>query len=130
MADKQQERKLTLKQERFCHLYVSKDFFGDGTGAYLEAYGDWHKEKYRRVLSEKVASASATRMLGLVKIYTRINELLSDAGFNEQNVDKQHLSLINQHADKNVKLGAIREFNRIKKRIEGNQELVLKIEIS
>ena len=40
MAKKKTEKKetLTKKQERFCNLYVSEEFFANGTQAYAEAY--------------------------------------------------------------------------------------------
>lgn len=109
--------KLTLKQEKFCNFYISDDFYGNGTGAYLKVYGAWYKKKYGKVLKEKSARESASRLLRSVNICQRIAGLLDNAGFNDENVDKQHLFLINQHAELNTKLGAIKEYNTVKKRV-------------
>lgn len=107
---------LNPKQELFCQLYAGiqdKEFFGAGTTSYIEAYDpdntkpNWYK----------TAAAAATRLLKNVKIINRINELLESEGFNDQNVDKQHLFLLNQHADLKTKLGAIKEYNSVKGRI-------------
>lgn len=107
----QDETKLNPKQERFCQLYVSKEFFGNGTESYAEAYDIDLSTKY------KSAQAAASRLLSNVIILDRINELLDDSGLNEQHVDKQHLFLINQNADLAQKMAAIREFNKVKGRI-------------
>jgi len=47
-----------------------------------------------------------------------INSLLSDAGLNKEFMDKQLLFVATQHADMGNKLGAIKEFNRITKRVD------------
>ncbi|MDF9749191.1 hypothetical protein M2428_000621 [Arthrobacter sp. ES3-54] len=52
-----------------------------------------------------------------VKVAARINQLLDEAGLNDAHVDKQLLFLITQHADFTNKLGAIREYNKLKARI-------------
>jgi hypothetical protein len=109
-----------MKQELFCEYYVSQDIelFGNGTKSYIEAYnpkrfGNWYE----------VAAANASRLLKNAKIIKRINSLLEVGGFTDENVDKQHLFLINQHADLKTKLGAIREFNMLKKRITNKLDL-------
>jgi hypothetical protein len=113
---------LNPKQEQFCQLYTKgdRDFFGNGTQCYLEVYG-WYAEDdkdEKRKISYQSAMANASRLLRNDKIIKRINELLETEGFNEENVDKQHLFLINQHADLKTKLGAIKEFNELKQRIQ------------
>lgn len=102
------------RQERFCQLYASdKEFFGNGVETYLEVYGlDRSKPNWY-----KTACQSASRLLGNVKVYTRINELLESGGLNDAFVDKQLLMLIQQHEDKSSKIAAIREYNKIKQRI-------------
>ena len=49
-------------------------------------------------------------------IIQRVNQLLEEDGFNDQNVDKQHLFLINQHADFSTKMKGIEHYNKLKKR--------------
>jgi hypothetical protein len=117
----QKKDKLTLKEDAFCRMYVTADveFFGNGTQSYLEVYNPSHEGKnwYDN------ASAAASEMLRKPKIYNRINELLDSNGLNDQNVDKQLLFLVNQHEDKNVKAAAIREYNKLKKRITEKVDL-------
>jgi hypothetical protein len=108
------EDELNPKQEKFCQLYASdREFFGNGVESYMEAYEpdktdpNWYK----------TASANASRLLTNAKIVRRINDLLTADGLNDANVDKQLLFLVNQHDDKTNKIGAIREYNKLKQRI-------------
>lgn len=111
----QKKEKLNLKQEAFCQLYVmpDKDFYGNGVECYLEAYGaDKSKPNWY-----KIACTDASRLLSNAKVCERINELLSAGGLNDEFVDKQLLYMITQHADGSMKLGALREYNKLKQRI-------------
>jgi hypothetical protein len=104
---------LNEKQKEFCRLYVSEEFFGSGVNTYLEVYDvDRTKKGWYNT-----ACASASRLLSNVNISQYINKLLEDAGLNDQFIDKQILFLISQHSDFSAKLGAIREYNKIKGRI-------------
>lgn len=105
--------KLNPRQEKFCKLYVSEEFFGNGVQTYIEVYEiDQSKPNWYRS-----ACSAASRLLSEVKVCERINELLDDQGLNDQYVDKQLLFLVTQHADFGSKLGAIREYNKLKQRI-------------
>src|SRR3990167_982426 len=99
---------------RFAKLYATDaEFFGNGVQSYIEIY-EPNKNKpnwYKSVCS------SASRLLSSVKVVERINELLAETGFNEAFIDKQLSFLITQHADFPTKLGAIKEFNKLKGRI-------------
>ena len=121
---------LNADQENFCQLFVSSDteFYGNGTQSYLKAYRERRSKngnsgKIKRILTYDVARANACNLLTRPRIIERINELLEKRGFNNENVDKQHLFLLNQFADLKTKLGAIKEYNvlrgRIIKKIEG-----------
>lgn len=107
---------LNQKQEEFCQLYINADreLFGNGVQCYLEVYNRGRKIP----ISYKSAVVLASKELTKVNVIARINSLLETGGFNEENVDKQHLFLINQHADLKTKLGAIKEFNELKQRIQ------------
>lgn len=106
--------KLNPKQELFCKLYATEvEFFGNGVQAYIEAYDPDTTQKNWY----NAACASASRLLTNVKVCERINGLLEEAGLNDQNVDKQLLFLINQHADFKSKAAAIKEYNKLKARI-------------
>lgn len=116
--------RLSFKQEKFCQIYATnKEFFGNGGESYAEAYGlDRKKTGWY-----KVAQASASRLLSKVKICDRINQILTETGFNDNFVDKQLSFLLTQHADFTSKLGAIREYNKLKKRIEEKNNSVIQI---
>lgn len=109
----QDESKLNPRQEKFCQHYVSKEFFANGVQAYIEAY-DIVVESQKDYNS---ACAAASRLLSNVNICDRINDLLDEAGLNDNFVDKELLFLIQQHADYKSKLGSIREYNKLKSRI-------------
>lgn len=115
----QSENELNLRQEAFCQLYASdREFFGNGTQTYIEAYDiDLGKPN-----AYKVAQAAASRLLSNVKVCTRINELLEEGGLNDGFVDKQLVFLLTQHDDKGSKLGAIREYNKLKQRVSDRLE--------
>lgn len=113
MNKPESDKKLNVKQEKFCKLYATKeDFFGNGVRAYAEAYGlDPNKKS-----GYETAKANAYKLLTNTHILKRISELLNEAGLNDVFVDKQLLFLIQQHADLGVKLRAIQEYNRLKAR--------------
>lgn len=114
---------LSLEQEQFCQNYVLNDreLFGNGTQCYLEVYGPSYEEKYKKPMKYLVAMVCASQLLRKPKIIDRINGLLEKSGFNNENVDKQHLFLINQHADLRTKMAAIKEYNALKKRIDSGK---------
>lgn len=111
---KNKETGINPQQEKFCQLYATdKEFFGNGVESYIEVYepdkskANWYKS----------ACSSASRLLSNVKVCERINELLTDGGLNDQFADKQLQFLLTQHSDFGSKLGAIREYNKLKQRI-------------
>jgi hypothetical protein len=117
------QKGLNPKQEAFCQLYAkSEEFFGNGVQSYLEVY-DISKDKPNWY---KTACAAVSRELSNVKVCQRISELLEKQGLNNEFIDKQLLFLITQHADFTNKLGAIREFNKLKQRITDKLDLTSK----
>lgn len=108
------EEKLNQRQERFCQLYATdREFFGNGVQTYIEVYEpDQSKPNWY-----KTACSSASEILSNPKVYNRINELLEQSGLNDAFVDKQLLFLISQQADFTNKLGAMKEYNKLKQRI-------------
>lgn len=108
--------KLNINQEAFCRFYAGEaEFFGNGVESYGKAYGidiTQSKDVYFGV------AASASRLLKNAKVMRRINEILVETGFSDVDADKQLSFLMHQHADLPTKLGAIREFNKLKKRID------------
>lgn len=105
--------KLNPRQELFCQYYVSEEFFGNGTQSYIKAY----KVDITVRGAYAMARAGASENLTKPNICARINELLDNAGLNDEFVDKQLLFLIQQHADLAAKKGAIQEYNKLRQRI-------------
>ena len=120
---------LNEKQKLFCKLYTSdREFFGNGMQSYMEAYNVPH-------VKWKSAATAATRLLKNDKVLQYVNSLLELRGLNDGFVDKQLEFLVTQHADFKSKLGAIREYNQLKKRVSqegGNivqlNQIILKID--
>jgi hypothetical protein len=119
------EQGLNLQQEEFCKLYVSPDreVFGNGAQCYLAVYGEEYLEKNKKPMSYLVAVACASRLLTKANIIKRINGLLEKGGLTDENVDKQLLFLINQHADLKTKVAAIREYNSLRNRVKRELEV-------
>lgn len=113
------------QQKLFCELFVTKEFFGNGVQAYIEAYNVDTSKKG----SYDAARVSASRLLTNANILKFINGLLDDAGLNDIHVDKQLLFLITQNADYSSKVAAIREYNKLKARIVTKHEVAGNIEI-
>ena len=57
-------------------------------------------------------------MLHDVRIVNEINKLLELKGFNDLVIDAEMLALIKQNDDKQAKMNAIKEYNRLKSRIK------------
>lgn len=114
---------LLPKQELFCQLYAThQEFFGNGVQSYIEAYEpDTTKPNWY-----KTACSAASRLLSNVKVIERINAILEETGLNDAAVDKQMAFLITQHADFTNKLGAIKEYNKVKGRIIDKKDITSK----
>lgn len=115
-----QTTKVNPTQELFCQYYATEtEFFGNGVQSYIEAYepdqskANWYKS----------ACSSASRLLSDVKVIGRINEILEETGMNDVHIDKQLSFLITQHADFTNKLGAIKEYNKLRQRIIEKQDI-------
>lgn len=118
---------LTPKQELFCTLYArDREFFGNGTQAYIEAYNIDISKKG----AYKAAQASSSRLLSNAIILRKIREMMETATLNDEFVDRELAFLIEQDAEKSVKLGAIREYNALKTRIQNKLDLTLKTPMS
>lgn len=115
-------KELNEQQKEFCRLYVSEEFFGNGVQSYIEAYNIDQKKP----LWYNTACSAASRLLSNVKVCEHINKLLEDNGLTDQFIDKQMLFLISQHSDFTAKLGAIREYNKLKGRITQKVDMTTK----
>lgn len=105
--------KINAKQELFCKYFVSSDFFGNGVESYATAYG----LDITNIKNYNTSKSNAHKLLTNTDILTRINELLDDAGLNDNFVDKQLLFAITQNADLSSKVKAIGEYNKLRQRI-------------
>jgi len=113
-------QKLNPNQELFCKLYASdREFFGNGVESYLEAY-NLPQEKYN------TARTNASKLLTKSNILARIDELLSIT-LNNEVADKELAFVVLQKADLSSKVAAIREYNRVKKRVDESPKLNLTI---
>lgn len=120
------ELDLNLKQALFCELYASsEEFFGNGVQSYIQVYkpkqvGNWYNS----------ARATASEILTRPNVLQYINHILEMRGLNDAFVDKQLEFLVTQHADFKSKLGAIHEYNQLKRRVDGGGNKVLVINIT
>ena len=102
--------KLTVMQEAFCRALadINSPTFNDVVASYesvanIKKPGDWVK-------------VAAYRLKGKPDIQQRMAEILEETQFNDFNADVEHAKLIRQDKDFSTKLGAIKEYNRLKGR--------------
>lgn len=126
VMDEIQTNGLTMKEEIFCRCYATtREFFGNGIQSYVEAYKpDMTKKGWYNV-----AKNMAYRLLTKGDIMKRINELLSPEGWNHGNMDKQLLFVANQYGDLKSKVNAVREYNRVTKRVDESIKMPVSFEI-
>lgn len=91
---------LTFKEKMFCECYL--EMGGNGTDAIIEAGYD--------VNGRATARGMASEYLAKPNIFEYVNMLLEKYGFNDDNVMKQHLFLLNQDGDLRTKAKAIEMF--------------------
>ncbi len=89
--------KLTLKEKKFCLAYL--DFSGNGVEAVFNA---GYKPK-----NALVAKSIAYENLTKPHIIAYVDLKLEEYGFDDKNVEKQHLFTLNQFADLGAKNKAI-----------------------
>lgn len=112
----QTSRPLTPQQEIFCQNFVLREeFLGNGTRAYADAYGIEQEGNWW-----KTCAAGASRLLKSVKIANRIGDILKIV-MNDAIVDNELGYVIAQKSDLNSKVAAIREYNKLKKRVSDLQ---------
>lgn len=116
-ADNGKEYSINLRQKRFAELYLEMQ--GNGTEALIQA--GYNVTNKRGEINRLLAKSMATENLSKPSIYNYITILLTREGFNSQNVDKQHLFLINQHSDLSAKSKGIDMYNRLKGRYPKEQ---------
>jgi hypothetical protein len=110
---------LNLQQKKFAELYL--EYQGNGTDAIIDA--GYHVRNSRGFINRGLAGSMANEYLKKPDVYMYISTLLSKFGFAEENVDKQHLFLINQFGDLSAKAKGIDMFNRLKGRYPKDQAI-------
>ncbi|MBU4274649.1 terminase small subunit [Patescibacteria group bacterium] len=113
---------LTAKEEVFCRIFVTdRDCFSNGTQTYIKAFGG--------KTTHRAARQHAYRLLTKDYVTARIRELL-DIYINNEVVDRELGFVITQKADLSSKVAAIREYNKVKRRIEPEGALPQTININ
>lgn len=107
------------QQRRFINFYVGDPLvFANGVRAYAKAYNiELNQFTY------DTCKSNAHRLLTNAYILEEINKLLEKSGMNDEFMDKQLIWLATQQSDFKSKLGAVREYNRIKKRAKDEGDL-------
>lgn len=116
------ELELSPQEVKFCEIFWTDNAcMGNGTRSYAKAYeisleqleGESEQETKRRYSD---TSSYCSRLLNQSRIKQYLTLLIQNS-FNNQAVDDELAKLIRQNAKLEPKLGAIREFNRLKQRI-------------
>lgn len=94
--------KISIKEKKFCELYLRLN--GNGAKAAFEIYD---------CKNIRVAAAVASENLTKPNIIAYINLKLEENGFNDENVKKQHLFMLNQFQDLSAKNKAIETYYKI-----------------
>ena len=102
------------KQELFCRLYVSDEFCGNGMNCYAIAFD----KDLTQQGQDGVARTGASRLLIDTNVLKRIDELIEEFTLNDQFVDKELGFVIKQKSELGPKVSAIREYNKMRNRIE------------
>lgn len=101
---------LNLKQKLFCEFYL--ELGGNGVDAIIEAGYDITDS--RGVQNKRLAASMASENLTKPNIYEYVKLLFEEYGYTDENVEKQHLFLINQFGDLSAKAKGIDMFYKKK----------------
>lgn len=114
--------KISNEQEKFCQLYArDPKLAGKPFDCFMKVY----KDQLEPHQTPEFVRKQAKELLLSDNIIQRVNQLLEEDGFNDTNVDKQHLFLINQHADLSTKMKGIEHYNKLKKRTNDVQTIIM-----
>lgn len=120
---------LSAEDEDFCQIFAGPtEMFGNGVQSYIRAYKIIVVNKPRagkpKEKTYSACKAAAHERLTNPTFLARINEIFEGGGLNESFVDKQLEKVITQDAEFAPKVQAIKEFNRLKKRVTDRVEHV------
>lgn len=105
------EYSMTLKEKKFVELYMQGG--ANGTQAVIDAGYDVYNKK-TGAINRNLAAVIAYELLRKPHIYSFVNVLMDQYGFNDGNVERQHMFLLNQDADLTAKRGAVDMFYKLK----------------
>ncbi len=112
---------LTFRQMKFCQLYTTQEFFGNGLEAFGEAYGIDTSNKNLR----NQAGVGANKALKNEAILLFIDILLDGEGLNDQFADKQLLMVMQQNSDLKSKMLALKTYYEINGRLKKSLEITV-----
>lgn len=110
----QKEYKLTAKEKKFVEYYL--EMGATGVDAVIEAGYDVYDK--RGNINRKVAATIASQNLVRLNVNAYIDKIMPEYGFEDNNVEKQHLFLLNQRADLTAKKSAIDMYYRMRGKYE------------
>lgn len=111
---------MTLKEKVFCEAYLT--FYGNGVDAVYEA---GYKVKDR-----KIAAQVAHDNLRKPNLMAYIDSLLVEYGFSDDNVEKQHLYVMNQFDDLQAKNKAIEMFYKLRSKFPAEKHDVRVVNVT
>lgn len=119
MKEPQNYREPKGRMKKFCENYCTDiEFFGNGVQSYIAAYNTDPEKEF----NYNTARTQASKHLTNPNVLYYIDKLLESDTMNDQFADKQIRFLMTQNADFGSKLGAIKEYNALKKRITQKTE--------
>lgn len=118
---------LNPKQEEFCQNYINnEETFSNATLSYAVAYeidAFLHGTEDQKA-NYFTCAVSASRLLKNDKIRSRLVDLLNES-LEDRKVDAELAKMVFQNKELNTKLGAIREYNKLKQRITEKTDVKL-----
>lgn len=107
---------MTPKNELFCRYYATNEVGtrGNATKSYLMAYID--KDEEDKDLTDESARTCGWRLLTKVDIQNYLKELWKKTGLSDEEVDAELAGLVRQNDYPIIKLGSIKEYNRLRER--------------
>jgi len=114
------EYSLTKQQKLFVEHYLINNT--NGTEAVIAA--GYKVKNSRGFVDRKLASAISTENLSKPVICAYITVKLDEYGFNDDNIEKQHLFLVNQNSNLPTKQRAIDSFYKLKGKFAPEEKTV------
>jgi hypothetical protein len=142
--NQQKERELNVCQRLFCLLSANNyATFGNATLSYVEAYaykleglskekpfdkktGKYLDSEYDKLYNQ--ASAEASRLIRNPKVKEEINRLLA-LQISDERVDLELFKTIAQDTKLEAKVSAIREYNKLKKRVDEKPNVTVQVSL-